>query len=175
MIFRKRKAGALELLAEKAEGRFADWQRGGELPAVAPPEGEEKEVGRDRLRRSLLRLLKQPDEIAGLRLRLGAAEAPSEAEMGRALSSGCASLRAGISRLEDGDVEAAGRFAAEARASANTVEAVRRASLGPAAERPPLEAMKLEAVLAAYSRAADALERAALDLAACAASQGEKG
>ena len=160
----------LAAFAGNLEPVFDAWSRGEEPASPAAPRIEAP-VERARLARSLSKLAQWPARTWSLERRLGDPPSPSRDEAASLLAAACRSLAAGVEAL-DKDAEEAARRAAEARSAAAGLEKLRLEAVRGALPSAPLPAMKAESFLNAYSTAADAVERAAVDLAAAAAAEG---
>jgi hypothetical protein len=152
--------------ADLLEPAFDAWSRGEEPASPAAPEVAGP-VERARLARSLAKLAEWPRRAWGLGFRLGLAEPIGRGEAAPLLRTACRALAAGVARLEK-DPEGAARAAAEARTAATAVERMRREA-GRSSPAGAVDSIKQDSFLKAYSSAADAVERAAVDLAAAAA------
>jgi hypothetical protein len=152
--------------AELIESAFDAWSRGEEPVMPAAPEVSGP-VERARLARSLAKLAEWPRRAWGLGQRLGLAEPVGRGEAAPLLRAACRALAAGVARLEK-DPEGAAHAAAEARTAATAVERMRREA-GKSSPEGAVDSIKQDSFLKAYSSAADAVERAAVDLAAAAA------
>jgi hypothetical protein len=124
-----------------------------------------------RLARSLEGLAGWPARAIRLAERAGLSAEPGRERVAALLVKAGRSLSEGAACLPD-DPDGAARAAAQALAAANAVERERSESAKKSLDEPALASIRLGSMRESYSRAADAVERAAADLASAAAACG---
>jgi hypothetical protein len=175
-------ARPLKPLHERARALVAAleaWSRGTDAPppgfpvlAAAPlREAGLPALELARLARSLEAFAAWPARAARLVERAGAAPDLYRERVAALLVRAGRSLAEGVALLP-ADPDGAARAAADALAAANAVERERAESAKSGLDEPALASLRRGSLLQSYSRAADAAERAAADLASAAAACG---